>query len=103
MVFVADSLRIRREKNKESLADLKEHLFEWGVDIHEIPLVFQYNKRDLASMGIPILSVEELQEDLNKDLNAPYFEAVAPKGIGVFDTLKTISKLSVRYIAKKYL
>ncbi len=103
VVFVADSLRIRREKNKESLADLKEHLLEWNMDIHEIPLVFQYNKRDLAKMGIPILSVEELQEDLNKDLNAPYFEAVAPKGIGVFETLKTISKMSVRYIAQKYL
>ncbi|OAQ20195.1 GTP-binding protein [Thermosulfurimonas dismutans] len=103
IVFVADSLRIRREKNKESLEDLKEHLLEWNIDIHEIPLVFQYNKRDLGEIGIPILTIEELQEDLNRELKAPYFEAVAPKGIGVFETLKTISKMSIRYIVQKYL
>ena len=103
IVFVADSLRIRREKNKESLEDLRENLQEWELDIHEIPLVFQYNKRDLEKMGIPILSIEELQQDLNAELKAPYFEAVAPKGIGVFETLKTISKMSIKYLAQKYL
>ncbi|RUM88806.1 MAG: gliding motility protein [Thermodesulfatator sp.] len=103
VVFVADSLRVRRDKNKESLEDLREHLSEWQMDIHEIPLVFQYNKRDLGDLGIPILSVEELQEDLNFELKAPYFEAIALKGVGVLETLKAISKMSVHYIAQKYL
>jgi len=102
LVFVADSLRIQREKNKESLEDLKRNLEDWGFELQEMPLVFQYNKRDLADQGLPILSIEELEEDLNKELKAPYFEAVAPKGIGVLETLKTISKMSAKYIANKY-
>lgn len=102
IVFVADSLRVRQMKNKESFEELKRSLAEYGVSLSEIPLVLQYNKRDLVSSPIPTISVEELDRDLNNDgLNLPRFEASATKGIGVFETLKEISKRTVRYVAKK--
>ncbi len=102
IVFVADSLRKRREKNIESLIDLKNNLKEYGLDLKELPLVFQYNKRDLVTTNVPLLTIDELEEDLNKDLKVPYFEAAATKGIGVFETLKEISKRTVKFVAHKY-
>ncbi len=103
VVFVADSLRVRREKNIESFNDLKKNLTEYGLSIEEIPLVLQYNKRDLANSAIPTLSVDELESDLNNELKAITFEATATKGIGVFETLKEISKNTIRYVVKKHL
>jgi len=103
VVFVADSLKVRRDKNIESLIDLEKNLDEYGLSIREIPLVLQYNKRDLANSVIPILSVEEMEETLNKQLQVPSFEAAATKGIGVFETLKEISKRTIKYVAKKHL
>ena len=103
IVFVADSLRIQRDKNIASFEDMKEHLAFWGLNYKEMPLVFQYNKRDLAQEGLPLLEIEELEADLNQELKAPYFPASAIKGEGVFETLKEISKRSIRYIAQKFL
>ena len=103
IVFVADSLRKRREKNIESLLDLRNNLKEYNLTLEQLPLVFQYNKRDLITSAIPILTIEELENDLNRDLKAPYFEASATKGIGVFETLKEISKRTVKYVARKYI
>lgn len=103
IVFVADSLRKRREKNIESLLDLRNNLKEYNLILEQLPLVFQYNKRDLITSAIPILTIEELENDLNRDLKAPYFEASATKGIGVFETLKEISKRTVKYVARKYI
>lgn len=88
IVFVADSQVERMEANIKSLEDLEKNLDEQGYDISRIPLVMQWNKRDLAN----VTSVEELQERLNK-WDAPHFEGVALKGEGVFETLKAISKL----------
>ncbi|UKL14254.1 GTP-binding protein [Dissulfurimicrobium hydrothermale] len=101
IVFVADSLRVRQMKNKESLEELKRNLTEYGLSLNKIPLVLQYNKRDLVSSPVPTISIEELDRDLNNDLGVPRFEAAAIKGIGVFETLKEISKRTVRYVAKK--
>jgi len=103
VVFVADSLRKRREKNIESLLDLRQNLKEYNLELEDLPLVFQYNKRDLVTSPIPILSIEELEKDLNQDLRAPYFESAATKGSGVFETLKEISKRTVKYAARKYI
>ncbi len=102
IVFVADSLRKRREKNIESLLDLKNNLKEYGLELSQLPLVFQYNKRDLVTANVPLLTIEELEEDLNQELKVPYFEAAAAKGIGVFETLKEISKRTVKFVARKY-
>ncbi len=103
LVFVADSLRVRRKKNLESLQDLIANLQGYNLDIHSMPLVLQYNKRDLASSPIPTLSIEELEQDLNSKLGVKAFEAAATKGLGVFETLKDISKKTVRYVATKHL
>lgn len=101
VVFVADSLRIQRQKNIESLKNLEENLQDEGLDIHQIPLVLQYNKRDLASSNVPLLTVEEMEEDLNASLKVPTFQASAVKGVGVYETLREVSKLTVKGVIQK--
>lgn len=88
IVFVADSQVERMEANIESLKGLEKNLEEQGYDISTIPLVMQWNKRDLPNA----VSVEDLRTELNK-WDAPEFEGVAVSGNGVFETLKSISKL----------
>ncbi|MGH7546331.1 MAG: GTP-binding protein [Gemmatimonadota bacterium] len=87
VVFVADSQVERMDANIESMHNLYENLAEYGYDLKKIPYVVQYNKRDLPNIS----PAEELQGQLNPDRVASY-EAVAVKGVGVFDTLKAVSK-----------
>ena len=87
VIFVADSQTERMEENLQSLKNLKTNLEQQGCDIHQIPLVFQYNKRDLPN----VMLINELRSELNK-YNAPDFEASAVQGVGVFESLKTLSK-----------
>ncbi len=101
LVFVADSQKTQREKNIESLDNLRDNLAEIGLGIQEIPLVLQYNKRDLASSGVPLLSVEEMEKDLNSHYGVPSFAGSAVSGEGVFETLRDISKLTVKAVARK--
>ena len=103
VAFVADSLKIRREKNIESLSNLMENLREENADIKKIPLVLQYNKRDLEGGEIPILSMDEMNADLNAKLKAPCFPASAVEGYGVFETLRTISKNVAKDVSRKVL
>jgi signal recognition particle receptor subunit beta len=88
IVFVADSQIERFEDNIESVDNLLENLAEHNLKIEDIPFVMQYNKRDLPNIS----SIEDLQQALNP-WNVPYFEAVATQGIGVFETLKAVSKM----------
>ncbi len=99
IVFVADSQRAMRDANVESLANLKTNLAEIGVKLDEIPLVLQYNKRDLAN----ILSLEELEDSLNPEKLFESYEACAVLGQGVFETLKAISRLTLRSLKKRML
>jgi mutual gliding-motility protein MglA len=87
VVFVADSQLERMEANLESVENLRTNLAEQGYDLDRLPYVVQYNKRDLPSA----VSVEELQRAINPR-NVPAYAAVAPTGVGVFDTLKAIAK-----------
>jgi signal recognition particle receptor subunit beta len=87
IVFVADSNVDRMEDNLESLKSLDSNLREQGYDMHQIPFVFQWNKRDVEN-PVP---VRVLHDQLNT-FGAEEFEAVAVKGVGVFDTLKSSSK-----------
>ena len=103
IVFVADSMVIKRQENIDSLKNLETNLAEMGKSIMEIPFVFQYNKRDLESGKIPVLSIEELQRDLNSELHVPYFPASAINGQGVFETLREISKRVVKAVSLKIL
>ncbi|MFO7667298.1 MAG: GTPase domain-containing protein [Desulfobacterales bacterium] len=104
IVFVADSFAIRRDKNILSLKDLDLNLKECGLNIFKIPLVLQYNKRDMSSMAdgsIPIMTVETMQNDLNRQLKVPYFPASALTGEGVGRTLKESLKLTLLHLQKE--
>ncbi|MBF0526768.1 MAG: gliding motility protein [Deltaproteobacteria bacterium] len=101
LVFVADSQASQRNSNVKSLFELQENLAEKHQDIAEIPLVMQYNKRDLADQGIKITPVEIMDADLNAHIGAPYFESIATTGWGVLETLKEITRLTVSGLMKK--
>ena len=103
LVYVADPLLVRRERNIEGLEDLRRNLAAHNLKLEEMPIVLQYNKRDLVDTPVPTLTIEELEADLNSELKTKYFEAVATTGIGVFETLKEITKRTVRYVAEKHL
>jgi len=101
VVFVADSMAVRREKNAISLKDLATNLKEHGLNIFRVPLVMQFNKRDLASEGVPLLSVEQLQRDLNRQLKVPAFAASALNGEGVRETLKAALELTLKHLHRE--
>jgi signal recognition particle receptor subunit beta len=101
IVFVADSMVLRKELNIASLQELKENLAILGKDIFQTPLVFQYNKRDLAEQNIPLLSYDTLEKDLNNQLLAPSFEASTVTGYNVVETVKKAISLTVSSIKEK--
>lgn len=95
VVFVADSMEARRQQNLQSLKNLQENLAFHKKSIFKIPLVLQYNKRDLAEQDIPLLSVEMLEKSLNSKLKVPFFEASAVVGTNVVQTLKKIISMTM--------
>ena len=97
LVFVADSQRPMREANVESLSSLVDNLKELGLEMADLPLVLQFNKRDLKNT----LAIEELNADLNPDGIFPHFESSAINGEGVFETLKEITKLTLKKLRKR--
>ena len=101
IVFVADSLEIRRKANVLSLKDLQQNLAAQGFDVFKIPLVIQLNKRDLAEKDIPIMPVDLMTQDLNSKLEAPILEASALKGSGVAETLKKCMVLTLQHLQKE--
>jgi len=94
VVFVADSQVERLDANLESMHNLYDNLAEYSIDIRKIPFVIQYNKRDLPN----ICSVQELDANLNPD-GVQHYEAVGSRGIGVFDTLKAVSKQVIKSLS----
>ena len=101
VVFVADSLSVQKLKNIESLENLFQNLSDEGLATGQMPLVLQYNKRDLIESNIPLLPVEVLENDLNAGLNVPFFEASAAFGTGVYETLREISKRTIKSVIQK--
>jgi signal recognition particle receptor subunit beta len=91
IVFVADSQIDRFDANIESYMNMLDNLTEHDLTIEKIPFVMQYNKRDLPR----VVPVDDLERELNPR-KAPYFEAVALRGTGVFDTLKVACKLVLK-------
>ncbi len=98
IVFVADSQVPMMDANIESLNNLRANLSELGLNLDEVPLVLQYNKRDLKNVS----ALEDLNRILNSK-NLPYFEASAIQGTGVFETLKGISKSTLIALRKRAL
>lgn len=101
IVFVADSAENRRNANVVSRNNLQENLALYKKNIFEIPLVLQYNKRDLAKEGVPVLNIKTLEKDLNEDLKAPSFEASAVEGDNVIMTLKKIISVTMASLEKE--
>lgn len=101
IVFVADSLQIRHEKNILSLKDLAQNLQGDGLNIMKIPMVLQYNKRDLAKDGIPLMSIEQMEKAYNRQLKVPSFPASALTGEGVNTTLKTCLVLTLKSLKRE--
>jgi len=95
VIFVADSQFERLEANQESVENLRVNLAEQGYSLDKIPYVIQYNKRDLPN----VVPVEELRELLNP-MGVPDFEVNARDGVGVFETLKAVSKLVLTELKK---
>jgi signal recognition particle receptor subunit beta len=87
IVFVADSQTARYDANIESLYNLHENLEDYKLKLDDVPFVIQYNKRDMPE----VIAIEELEQELNPE-KFPSFPAVAVKGDGVFDTLKSVAK-----------
>ena len=102
VIFVADSLSVRREKNMLSLKDLQHNLKEYGINILKIPLIMQHNKRDLAGQGVPVMSIDQMERDLNRQLKVPSFSASAITGDGVGATLKECLKLTLLSFKKQF-
>ena len=96
IVFVADSQAPMVHTNVESLSNLEENLAELGLTLENIPLVLQYNKRDLPD----VLALEELERSLNRG-DWESYEASALTGEGVFETLRGISRLTLIALRKQ--
>jgi signal recognition particle receptor subunit beta len=97
VVFVADSGADKVQENLESFQNLEDNLAEYGYQRESVPIILQYNKRDLPNA----LPIDELNRLINK-YNLPWGEGIAYKGVGVFDTLKQIGKIVIDYLNKKY-
>ena len=95
--FVCDSQEAMLDANLESFQNMRQNLEANEIDPDEIPLVFQYNKRDLPNA----LPIEILNERMNPH-NYPFYEAIAGKGAGVEDTLKAVTKLVFKSLSAKY-
>src|ERR671914_2718922 len=127
LVFVADSQMERMEANQEAMQNLYDNMAEYGYDLTKMPFIIQYNKRDLPNAA-PVRELQaalnpgwevtdgarhrvapdpyHAGENLVEQLaggewleRAPYFEAIAVRGDGVFDTLKAVSKLVLKALA----
>jgi len=127
IVFVGDSQIERMEANQEAMQNLYDNMAEYGYDLTKMPFIIQYNKRDLpnaspikdlqsalnpgwevtdATRMRPTADPYHAGENLVEQLpsgewieRAPYFEAVAVTGEGVFDTLKAVSKMVLKSLA----
>ena len=97
LVFVADSQIAMQDANGESFHNLRENLAEIGLKLDDIPLVIQLNKRDLPNVA----PVDEMKERLDPEGRYETMESIAATGVGVFETLKLISKLTLRTLRSR--
>jgi signal recognition particle receptor subunit beta len=96
IVFVADSQEPMLDANMESLTNLRRNLDELNQPLEKIPFLFQYNKRDLRN----ILTVDTLDRHLNRE-GFEVYEGAALHGVGVFETLKAISRKTLAAVHRK--
>ncbi len=97
VVFVADSAADKIAENLESFQNLEDNLADYHYNREELPIIIQYNKRDLPNA----LPIDDLQRQINR-YNLPWTEAIANRGVGVFDSLKLIGKIVIDGLNRKY-
>lgn len=102
IVFVADSMEKRRKKNLISLKSLNDNLALYNKNIFKTPLVIQYNKRDLADTDESVMDIDMLENDLNRQLKVPTFEASAISGDMVIPTLKKVMSLTLKSLEHEF-
>ncbi|UCF69858.1 MAG: GTPase domain-containing protein [candidate division WOR-3 bacterium] len=90
LVFVVDSQQERLEENIESMYNLRDNLSAYDLSPEDVPTIIQYNKRDLPN----IMEIRDLQAQLNP-ASYQYYESVAIRGIGVFETMKAVCQLTI--------
>ncbi|MBN2135584.1 MAG: GAF domain-containing protein, partial [Acidobacteria bacterium] len=98
IVFVADSQKAEAEANLFSLTNMKSNLRANGLLLEQTPWILQYNKRDLPN----IMSIQEMNQSLNKNGDVKIFESVAPAGEGIFETFIDIVTMMIESILTKY-
>ncbi len=103
IVFVADSLEARRNNNIESFGNLIENLQDQGKAFDALPVVLQYNKRDLSGSKVALIPIEEMEKDLNTGGRYPSFAASALKGEGVRETFKKVCMMTVIDVSARLL
>ncbi|GAA5440756.1 ATP/GTP-binding protein [Deinococcus caeni] len=96
IVFVADSAPNRLRANAESMRNLRENLQEHGIDVRDVPIVLQINKRDLPD-ALPTAMIRSVIDPRGE---LQLFEAMSDKGVGVFETLKTVSRLVLERLSQ---
>jgi signal recognition particle receptor subunit beta len=101
IIFVADSLVVRRTKNMLALKDLQQNLKEYNVSIFDVPLVMQFNKRDLTDADVKLMPLQKMQQDLNRQLKVPALPGSALSGSGVGKTLNVCLKLVLKSLEKE--
>jgi signal recognition particle receptor subunit beta len=97
LVFVADSQQAMQEANVESFSNLRENLSEIGLNLDELPMVIQLNKRDLPNVA----SVDAVLDRIDPERKYEHIESIAATGVGVFETLKMISKQTLRTLRRR--
>ncbi len=98
VVFVADSQKDMKDQNIESFENMRENLVSNNINPDTVPIILQYNKRDLKN----ILSLDELNQDLNQNSAHEVLEATAINGGGVEEAFKRITKLVLKDISRKH-
>lgn len=101
LVFVADSMEVQKKDNVWSLRNLQENLAEQNKSIYKVPIIVQYNKRDLKNDGIPLIPIKMMERQLNAKLKAPSYPASALHGNGVVATLKECLIRTLRSLNKE--
>jgi mutual gliding-motility protein MglA len=96
IIFVADSAPNRLRANAESMRNLRENLQEYNLSLDEIPMIVQFNKRDLPDA----MPIEMLRAVVDPKGQFPFQEGAAASGGGVFETLRAVSKLVLERLAK---
>ncbi|MCK4576989.1 GTPase domain-containing protein [candidate division WOR-3 bacterium] len=97
IVFVADSQEWRMEDNIHSFKNLEKNLRDNGYDIKSVPLVIQYNKRDLQD----VTKIEDIRKGLNS-MNVPDIPTSALKGEGIIDTFRLVGNEVLKDLRKKF-